>query len=329
VHLSRQELRDDVLQLAQLLVESHPDPYSAGGGALTFHRRVAEILEALPEEGLTAQQLLRHVRPLVASLQDGHTSINGPETTDTPLPRPWLGWEPIEEQLVLSAVYRPEEKPLLGARLDMLDEVPFATLVQRVGQIRGCDNVYQQLVHLSLAFSDSALVAELLQRDQSPASLRLTLLLPDGMHHELDVPLSTTAPGEAITPASAVSALPALNAAQLGWSFLDPHQRVAYLRATSMMHYREAFEFSHASGYQMHLDYHLDATVRQVMSEPLPESVETKIAALPSATELLQDLFAAMHEAHATHLLVDVRHCPGGSSLFASMLIYFLYGVET
>ncbi len=96
-----------------------------------------------------------------------------------------------------------------------------------------------------------------------------------------------------------------------------------------MMHYREAFEFSHAIGNQMHLDYHLDATVRQVMAEPLPESVEAKIAAVPSATEMLQKLFAAMREAQSTHLIVDVRHCPGGNSIFGSMLIYFLYGFES
>ncbi len=68
MHLSKQELRADVLQLAQLLVEAHPDPYSAIGGPVAFRRKVAEILEALPEEGLTDLQLLRRLRPLVASL---------------------------------------------------------------------------------------------------------------------------------------------------------------------------------------------------------------------------------------------------------------------
>ncbi|MDQ2713966.1 MAG: hypothetical protein M3Z08_03585 [Chloroflexota bacterium] len=157
MQLSQQELREDVLQLAQLLVESHPDPYSAGGGPLAFHRKVAEILEALPEEGLTAQQLLRRVRPLVASLQDGHTSIHAPETSSAPQVRPWLTWEPAEERLVLTGVYRPEDRSLLGARLVRLEGVPFAELVQRVSQVRGCDNVYQQLVHLAMAFSDPGL----------------------------------------------------------------------------------------------------------------------------------------------------------------------------
>ena len=50
MHLSRGALQEDVLQLATLLVMSHPDPYSAGGGPLAFHRRVQSILDDLPEE---------------------------------------------------------------------------------------------------------------------------------------------------------------------------------------------------------------------------------------------------------------------------------------
>ena len=327
MQLSQQEIREDVLQLAQLLVESHPDPYAAGGGPLAFHRRVADILEAVPENGLTAQQLLRRVRPLVASLQDGHTSIREPETSSAPQPRPWVVWEPVEEQLVLTGVYRLADRPLLGARLTLLEGVPFAELVQRVSQLRGCDNIYQQLITLAMAFSDPGLLTEILKYDSLPCSLQLTLLLPDGTEHELELPLSEKAPGEVMTPTSSVSTLPTLNAAQLGWSFLDPQRRVACLRATSMMHYREAFEFSQTIGNQMHLDFHLDATTRLVMQEPLPESVEARISVLPSATALLLDLFTAMREANSTHLIVDVRHCPGGNSIFASMLVYFLYGV--
>jgi hypothetical protein len=42
----------------------------------------------------------------------------------------------------------------------------------------------------------------------------------------------------------------------------------------------------------------------------------------------LQTLFAAMQQARTPYLIVDVRHNPGGNSLFASMLEYFLYGFE-
>src|SRR5581483_8226786 len=103
---------------------------------------------------------------------------------------------------------------------------------------------------------------------------------PDDTERELEVHLSEVQPGEMIVPESSITRLPTLNAAQLGWSFLDEQQHIAYLRATSMFHYREAFEFSYAVGYQMHLGHELDATVRKVLQEPLPESVEANIAAV-------------------------------------------------
>lgn len=328
MHLSYQELREDIFQLAQLLVDSHPDPYSAGGGPLDFRRRVAELIETLPDDGLTERQFLRHLRPLIASLKDGHTMLHSLKSETTSTKRIWWEWEAVEEQLVLMKVYQPEERYLLGARLARIEHMPFAELVQRVDQVRGCDNLYQQLIYLASAFRQTDLLAELLEYDELPPSLRLTLLLPDDTERELEVLLSEVQPGEVIAPKSFITRLPTLNAAQLGWSFLDEQQHVAYLRATSMFHYREAFEFSHAIGYQMHLGHELDTTVRNILQEPLPESIEAKIAVIPSATDLLLELFTAMRKANSTHLIVDLRSCPGGNSLFGSMLIYFLYGVE-
>lgn len=72
MHLSKQALQEDAAQLVQFLVETHPDPYGSGG-PLAFHRQVAHILASLPEEGLQHEQFLKLMRPLVASLHDGHT----------------------------------------------------------------------------------------------------------------------------------------------------------------------------------------------------------------------------------------------------------------
>jgi len=153
------------------------------------------------------------------------------------------------------------------------------------------------------------------------------LLLPNGREQEVAFPLSIEAPGEVIQPASHMVG-PALNAAQMGWSFLDKQRTIACLRATSLWHYREAFEFSQAVGNQTHLDIVLEETVRKTVTGPLPEEIEARISAIPSATDLLRDLFGAMREAQSTHLIVDVRHNGGGNSVFGAMLLYFLYGLE-
>src|SRR5262245_57895259 len=76
--VSQADVVEDILLLAQTLTEAHPDPYTAVGGPLVFHRRVADIIAAVPTGGMTRRRLLAHLRPLVAGLRDGHTTIGLP-----------------------------------------------------------------------------------------------------------------------------------------------------------------------------------------------------------------------------------------------------------
>lgn len=87
MRFSKLALQKDVLHLANLLIESHPDPYSPGGGPLAFRRRIQGVLEGIPEEGMTAMEFLRLLRPIVASIQDSHTSIRLPARTHLCLSR--------------------------------------------------------------------------------------------------------------------------------------------------------------------------------------------------------------------------------------------------
>jgi hypothetical protein len=328
MYLSRQVALEDLYQLVRFLVESHPDPYSAGGGPIAFHRSVEHIVAAIPEYGMEREDFLRLLRPLVASIHDGHTWIGAPAATNMSQLRPWIGWDAVEQQLYVATVYRPEDQVLLGGRLQALENVSFMELVDRIKHLYGCDNEYHQLARLANAFNDPSLLADLLQRRELPRPLHLILRLSDGSQRQVELPLFEQQPGEAIEPASAIS-LPPVNASQLGWSFLDAQRQIAYLRTTSMMHYREAFEASFAAGNRSHLEHYLDDTARKVLQDPLPASIEARIVAIPSATELLCDLFTAMREAQTSYLLVDVRQNTGGNSLFASMLEYFLYGLES
>lgn len=326
---SKHDLQEDIYQLARLLVESHPDPFSGSGGPIAFHRQVQRILTNIPDSGLDTQQFLRLLRPLVASIQDGHTRI------DLPLPsqsvvgqaQPWLEWDAVEGQLYISTVYREEDRQFLGARLRALEDSSFEEAIGCIRQLRGCDNEYHALLSLSSAFADPGLLRDLLAQDELPRTIHLTVQMPEGTLQDIAIPLHDEAPGQAIKPASAL-ALPEMNAAQLGWGFLDSNHETAYVRVASLLHYREAFEYSHASGYKDHVAYHLDPVVSQISPDTLSGSIEDKINVVPSATDLLRELFTAMREAHSPYLLVDLRSCPGGNSLFATILEYFMYGME-
>ncbi len=325
--LTRAAACEDVAQLVTLLTESHPDPYTGSGGPLAFHRRARDILAAIPDDGIDETDLLRLLRPLVASLHDGHTRIGLDAPTASRDVRPWLEWEVVEQDLYVAAVYRPEDTPLLGARLQTFDAVAFDELCTHMGRMQGFDNDYHNLLHLATALGDPLQLSELLRRDELPNTVDITVSQPRGFAQRVALRLSGAAPGPRLTPPSLVS-MPESNAAQIGWSFLDQRHETACLRVDSLLHYREAFEYSAAVGSPANLGQPLEETARRAHDGDLPDDIAGRIALVPSATELLHDLFAAMRDARTSNLLVDLRFCPGGNSIFAFILDYYLHGVE-
>lgn len=328
MHLTLPDMRADTAQLIRLLVESHPDPYAAGGGPVAFHRRADALLAALPEAGLSAAQFQHRLRPLVAAVGDGHTTLLPLATPADAAPQARFAWEVVEDQLYIGAVRTSADRPLLGAQLTALAGVAVTALASRLLQRRACDNDYQVLAQLALALDECASVADLLDTVALPDDVPLTLTLPDGTHHttalrwEMPGPAAPLAPESAHTP-------PTLNAARLGWSFLAEDRAVAWLRIASLRHYREAFEVARSSGFAGVAAERLRAIAREVADGAPPATPEEQLALVPAATALLRDLFVAMRAARTSALLVDLRECDGGNSLFAAILGYFLHGGDT
>ncbi|MBO0783539.1 MAG: hypothetical protein J2P37_32405 [Ktedonobacteraceae bacterium] len=326
MHLSRTALLADLYQLANLLTESHPDPYSNCGGPLAFRRHVAQLASAIPDSGMKTTSFLRLLRPLVASLRDGHTNFIEP-SAEKPSARFWLEWNIVEKQLYIAQVYRSEDRTLLGARLQAINEVSFAELLERIIQFHGFDNEYGQLVYLSHLLTNPQLLCDLLQLETAPLSLHFQLLLPDGVSQIVTLSAAEQQPGEPIEPASSIP-MPYINTAQMGWSFLDKQHTTAYLRIDSLLYYREAFELAFARGNTGYLQRHLSKASGDILEETLPENPQERIALIPSATDLLRDLFSSMREARTSYLVVDLRFCRGGNSTFGWILDYFLYGLQ-
>src|SRR5262245_35579429 len=327
MHLSQEQLQADLAQLVHLLAATHPDPYSAGGGPVAYHRRADDIAAALPAEGLDDATFLRLLRPFVAALGDGHTSFFPLPAPPGPPDYPRLTWDVVERELYVASVTHEEDRPLLGARLAAIGGVAAGELADRLAQMRGCDNEKQLLAQLALALENRSQLAELLRADELPAHLWLGLLLPGASHHEAALGWDAEQAPAAIRPPSAIVA-PALNAARMGWSFLDARHEVAWLRVGPVRFYREAFEVSRATGFAGIAEDRLAMVAREALGGHLPESIDERLAAVPSATELLRDLFAAMREARSSALVVDLRECDGGNSFFAGILGTFLYGGE-
>lgn len=320
------QMVEDLNQLGCLLIDSHPDPYARLSSPIAFHRLVAELRQALPEKAST-RQFLRLLRPLVAAVGDGHTSLSlpRPSTDQWSSRRVWLDWAVVGGCLYLSRVYRAEDAHLIGSRLERVGGVSFSELRRRLGRMVGYDNRVDLLRRLGRALADPEMSLELLQVDQPPSATEVRLRMPDGRRHTLHLDWTEEAPGSAIEPDSLLNP-PALGPSGLGWGFLDEAKKVACLRVGELMSYREAFEVWRRGGFLAPLIERLGP--EEVTHAPTDAELDRLLAATPSASEMLRELFAAVAENKTPWLMVDLSQAPGGNSAFAGILGYCLYGPE-
>jgi hypothetical protein len=326
VLLSHAAMREDLTRLARLLIDSHPDPYR-GDGPIGFFRQAAAIADALPDT-LSAEEFLAQVRPLVAGLQDGHTTIRLPAATDDePRLRLWIDLGIVEESLYIRGVYDEALRDLLGARLVGIGGVSLETILARTARTVGCDNAMDVRRRLVQALSDRALL-RLLVPEASGDRVGFNFDHPARGAATVTVPWTKAAAGPRLVPLSRI-AYPARGPADLGWTFLDGERQVACLRIGPLMRYREAGEVWRHSGFRRPLlEWYREETGREEAQEASDEALAQFLCDRPAATDLLLDLVQAMAAACTEWLIVDCSEATGGNSALAYLLGYALAGKE-
>jgi hypothetical protein len=305
---SRDELIQDARQLAHILESTHPDPYIRGGGKIAFHRRLDQLLNAIPEEGMTRDEFVRLLRPFIAAIGDGHTDIwydyRVSETRPGGVP---LRFDIVEEFLYVAGVPDEEDGDLIGALLVSVEGVPVAELCERQERLKGTENLYHALQLLAVeSLWYRSFMEDLLPEWEDTSRVSVALQLPSGESEEIAFTLPKRMVS-LITPETQVT-LPATYESGFRYDFVDAEGKTAYLRVRDMMRYREAYEIWALAG-----------------SRPSTEATRARI---PSATETFRDLVVEMKEAGTETLIVDLRDNEGGHSLMSDILLYSLYGKE-
>jgi hypothetical protein len=307
-YFSRDELIEDARQLADILESTHPDPYIRGGGKIAFHRRLRQLLNAIPEEGMTRDEFVRLLRPFIAAVGDGHTVIRYDYLLNDSFPRGVpLRFDIVEQSLYVSGVPDEENIDLLGALLVSVEGVPMVELCERQERLEGTENLYhalQLLARHSLWYKQY--MQDLLPEWEDTSRVDVELQLPSGEIEEMSFTTSK-AMNFLYKPESQVS-LPTTDQSGFLYEFVDAEQKIAYLRVDHMLYYREAYEIWAWAG-----------------SRP---TTEIQRSAIPSATEIFRELVVEMKEAGTETLIVDLRDNDGGHSLMADILLYFLYEKE-
>jgi len=301
---TRQQLIEDARELAGILEATHPDPYSAGGGRIAFHRRLHEVLNAIPDEGMTKDEFYRLLRPFVAGVRDAHTNLLHGYEVDRARPDGVpLRLKVVEESLVVMGIPRPHGE-LLGSRLVSVEGLPLAELVARQYRLQGIDNQYHALRELAdRSLQHRPYLQDLIPEWTDAGRVRVELRRPDGRLAALEL-RQPSRDASWVHPPSRV-ALPVPRDGGFRKAFLQPPgggKEIAYVRFTHMGGYRETRE----------------------QRDP----ISTKIARPPSATDSFRELVTEMKRRATQTLVLDVRGNPGGNSLISEILVYYLHGKE-
>ena len=301
---SRQQLLEDARELARIIEDTHPDPYTAGGGRIAFHRRLHRALNAIPDEGMTKDGFFRLMRPFVAGVSDAHTNFLHSYPVDASRPRGVpLRLKVVEDSLVVVGIERPNQE-LLGSRLLSVERVPLAELVARQRRLQGIDNQYHALhVLATRSLVHKAYLQDLVSEWTDTSRVRVELLRPDGRVAAIELKQPGKEPVE-VKPPSRVS-LPVPGESGFLTSFLRPPdvgQEIAYVR------------FAHMGGY------------RETREQRRP--MLTAFTRPASATEEFRKLVVEMKRRGTRTLILDSRGNPGGNSLMSEILVYYIFGKE-
>ncbi|HUT81067.1 MAG TPA: S41 family peptidase [Candidatus Bathyarchaeia archaeon] len=325
----RKELIQDIRQLTNILEETHPDPYINGGGKIAYHRRLQEMILSIPDEGMTQEEFFYHISPFIAKLEDAHTGLfydKELQDKDHPGGIP-LYFIPIENFLVVGAVTKEEHYSLLGAKLISVEDIPYETLIQRIKDLRGFDNMSNLLGNLGrfgmLYFRNDLqkLTPEWIDTDQ----ISVLLALSNG-----EIIKQTFNPNDdrtypLLTGESKLNL--AIKDRSFAYSFIDKEENIAYLKIDNMISYREAHELFQEIGVT---DFNevLKEIYQKYNSGDVPKELSDIVKGLPSATELFTSLFQNLKKNQSEYLIVDVRKCQGGQDYIILFFLYFILGFE-
>jgi len=320
------ELVEDTRKLSEYLESAHPDPYINRGGKINFNRRLQKTLAGISKQGMSLRAFYNILLPFIASVGDGHTALINPKQVETVKPGISFVFRAIDKTLYVAEVYQKNHKKLLGAKLISVSGITLSELLVRQGNLRGYDNIYQNLTNLINNLNTFEGLVTLLPHWQGKG--KLVLVLKHYRQKEIRVQLSMSGKLQdlSLRPESKLR-MPATDRKDFNYRFMDAEKKTALLKIDSMMGYREAYEWFYAKGFPWTKNAAQKIYRRYHRTEP-PEQIEKIIQGLPAVTDTFIALFEEMKQARSKTLLVDLRSNRGGNSALTQILLYFLWGKQ-
>lgn len=313
-------LHADFRTLVRHLEQTHPDPYSAFGGKVSFHRKAHEIGQEL-KKGATRDEFAAAASAFLSTLGDGHTRISGGSRGSNSVLRLPLVARPAPDGMRVAEL--PERhRELLGSRVVSVDGVTIEELAERLGRQTTVENIFGAYNALSSGILMHRLI---------------TMLIPevgDSVAVELE-----TSPGATVkiildylTPEDYASIPMALRpkwakvdqSLYMSYGFLDDGRRAMLFRMSSIQS-REQFLAMRRGGWPG-FEMALSSFYAQFLGCEMPADTDEAIAAVPSLGETFRAVLTEMKSVAAPYLIIDLRDNGGGWTPIVTATLYQMYG---
>jgi len=319
--IPKQNLGNDIRQMAKMLDETHPDPFSAYGNRIEYYREVTRLIETLPEEGMDTLSFFHHLSPLLAKLEDGHTHLNVPKQKQTKNLKHSLPFKfkTSDDNIFISETTSKYEN-LIGYKLAGVNGQTIQSIIKELKNIRPLENRFHAnagVAHLLSKYTSATIFLNI-----SQLSNKFDLISPSGLTEPYTIAYSNNEDAEWIK----INKTKALDLDKMiSWRFVDEMKKTAYLKI-GMMATREALEKFEASTpiFKRYAEYWKERL--KIDSEITREDLLKKI---PSLTENSFELLNKMKKNKSENLIIDLRNNGGGNTDCYKPLMYMMYGNKT
>jgi len=303
---------------------THPDPYTAIGGKVAFHRRKQALLTALRPEGLSTVELGRQLSDFASALGDGHTFISGDAVRwNDPDPFLPLAWVATRDAVYLAGHDYADLDRKRGHRLTAVGGFSIETIAERIGRRLPAENVMGIQGRLIHFVRSRAMLTRLVPELEDQKTLELSLTSPRGRVTTVAIPFEGSSKPRGqwrAPPRTTLDFSPGKDPYETRFFRND---KVGYLRVGDMMG-REGFEAMHRQGWG---DARAALTRWHAQRDrPMPEDIEEALANVPSLIEATVALLEAMKAKGTTALIVDLRGNTGGVTSTFRAVCHLIHG---
>lgn len=321
--IPKQSLIKDIKQMAKMLDETHPDPFSAYGNRIEFYREVKHLIDELPETGMDTLAFFKHLSPLLSKIDDGHTRLRLPKSElsifkDYILPIKFK----IADDCIFVSETSEEYKELLGCKLIKINGESVEGFITKLKALKPLENSFHEKLVVASYIKQYARIKSYISDIQLKINFDFTDIDNKLQTYEMKYFDQKKIKIDWITNDKHQLHN---DSKIIDWKFVDQKKKVAYLQIDQMAT-REALE-----------QFPVESRIFQVYggfwykrwNKDMPEKKKDILKNIPSLTEMSLDILQKMKKNNSQHLIIDLRHNGGGNTDCYRPLLYLMYGNKT